>query len=302
MSAIRLEYIQFYPTVRCNRSCSFCFNQSIEPVNDMDLNSYLKMLNKLKHHGVSYVDIMGGEPFLNRDIFEIVEYTIADGVGVNISTNGLLKEKVKEFFSRFEGKANLGISINSQADLKQSAELIRNYSPVTKSLYEKNSTNGLINKILSLGPRKHYIIYPDNLKESNNHYSIPFYEFYGIWKRVFASSGIEPVYCSGFLPDKKSNCLRCPAGTVKIGILPDGAVYPCNLFFGIKDFYLGNIFSDSIEKIISNPVLDFFRNYKGSPCKKEDCFLYNRCHGGCPVHSLIHYGSLSAPDPRCKNR
>jgi len=299
MRAIRLEYIQLYPTLRCNRSCSFCFNRGLGQADDMTLGSYLKILRKLKRHGVRYVDIMGGEPLLNSSIFDIVHATAKAGLGVNISTNGSMKEEVIEFCHRFRGSVNLGISINSQTELDTLADLIRLQRPVTKSLYRKTDIHTLTKNILSLSPERHYIIYPDTLKVVPPEYRVTFFEFYRTWQHVFSPASIEPVFCGGFLPDKKSASLRCPAGTVKIGVLPDGSAYPCNLFFGIKDFYLGNIFTDSIDKIISNPVLDFFRNYTSSPCKNIDCFLYNNCHGGCPVHSLLYYGSLSAPDPRC---
>ncbi len=300
MGETRLEYIQLYPTVRCNKSCSFCFNHAIKPCDDLGHSSYLRLLEKLIKHGLRYVDVMGGEPFLNRELFKIVQSTLEAGLCINISTNGILKKSIKGFLSSFDDRVTLGISINSIADLEHSKDLIKTHKAVTKSVYaKKTGFYELTKQILMLRPRRHYIIYPDILGNMDGDYSIPFFEFYSTWNELFSKEAIEPVFCSGFLPDEGTESLRCPAGTKKIGILPDGSVYPCNLFFGIKEFYLGNIFTEGLKKILSSPVLDYFREFTSSPCKNTDCFLYNRCHGGCPVHGLVHYGSLNAPDPRC---
>jgi radical SAM protein with 4Fe4S-binding SPASM domain len=114
------------------------------------------------------------------------------------------------------------------------------------------------------------------------------------------------VYCSGFLPDiehyPELSQTRCPAGTTKLGVMPDGSVYPCNLFFGKKEFFLGNILTDPFESIWSHEVLAFFRSVTENPCLVRHCTVRSECHGGCPAHSLFITGDLAAPDPRCDNR
>ncbi|RMG67147.1 MAG: radical SAM protein, partial [Nitrospirae bacterium] len=257
MGGFSLKYVQFYPTLRCNKNCAFCFNQGLELCDDTTLEDYQTIVKKLKNNGVSSVDIMGGEPLLNSDISSIVDATLKSGLEVNISTNGTVKKGIRDLLQRFSGSIRLGVSVNSLKDLRESAEIIRTFRTITKTVYNEKVVEETTRAVLSLKPKRHYILYPDILNGGSSSYKIPFYSFYHIWQKRYAPLGIGAVFCGGFLPEPENSHLRCPAGTVKIGILPDGSVYPCNLFFGIKDFYLGNIYTHSLEEILSRPVLEY---------------------------------------------
>ena len=134
--------------------------------------------------------------------------------------------------------------------------------------------------------------------------SLPFYEFY---KKLYdikkSHKNVEGVFCSCFVPDTSAypvlEYVRCPAGTTKLSVLPDGSVYPCYLFFRHKEFRLGNIFEDDLSVILENQALNFFRDFKGNACPNTECEIFNKCHGGCPAISLLINGDIKAPDPRC---
>ncbi|MBF0554676.1 MAG: SPASM domain-containing protein [Nitrospirae bacterium] len=133
---------------------------------------------------------------------------------------------------------------------------------------------------------------------------MPFFEYYEILNELKqVKNGVEGVYCAGFLPDMEVypelEGARCPAGTTKAAVLPNGDVYPCNLFFRYRQFRLGNIFADDFELIWSNPVLDFFRVFTGNTCLNKRCRLFKQCRGGCPAVSYAIAGRLDAPEPRC---
>ena len=66
------DYIQFYPTLRCNRSCDFCFNRSMPLAEDMALSDFMKMLDVLGRTSVKTLDIIGGEPTMHADIVAFV--------------------------------------------------------------------------------------------------------------------------------------------------------------------------------------------------------------------------------------
>ena len=42
--------------------------------------------------------------------------------------------------------------------------------------------------------------------------------------------------------------------------MPDGSVYPCNLFFGRKEFFLGNILHDPFEAIWRSQALGILQD------------------------------------------
>ena len=82
------DYIQFYPTLRCNLSCDFCFNKSMPLQEDMSIGDFRAMLGRLRHIGVKTIDIIGGEPTLHKDIFTMIHEAEKAGFGVNVSSNG----------------------------------------------------------------------------------------------------------------------------------------------------------------------------------------------------------------------
>jgi radical SAM protein with 4Fe4S-binding SPASM domain len=330
------DYIQFYPTLRCNMACEFCFNRNMPPMPDMPLENFRVMLGKLKNAGVRTIDIIGGEPTLHRDIAAMARESEESGFGVNLSSNGTNIETLAQILRTAKSTA-VGISINDRETLTHVKEFIGKHKPVVKTVFRSNLDHGMIADILALRPKKFYLLFRDAMDADDLRETVPFDLFFRTVKKKFNPSvtgmvypvresgrevsavdslslqncnlsSIEDVlsngvYCSGFLPDTGScpalSGARCPAGTTKLGAMPDGSVYPCNLFFGIERFRLGNVLTDPFERIWNHPTLAFFRSFTKNDCPRTSCDLHARCHGGCPAHGLIHKNNLSAPDPRC---
>lgn len=296
------DYIQFYPTLRCNKACEFCFNKNMPSMPDMPLAQFRKMLGTLKTAGVKTIDIIGGEPTLHRDIVAMVRETEESGISVNLSSNGTDLETLTEILASTKN-TTVGVSINDRATLTQLKDFIRTHRPVVKTIFARKLDQGLVKEILALRPKKFYLLYRDAMSPGELQSTGSFDLFHKTVTKNFDPSTTGMVYCSGFLPDTDGYpCLarvRCPAGTTKLGVMPDGSVYPCNLFFGIERFRLGNIFADPFGKIWDHPALTFFRSFTKNTCQRNTCELHAQCHGGCPAHSFIHHGDLAAPEPRC---
>jgi len=290
------DYIQFYPTLRCNRSCAFCFNHAMPFMPDMKLSDIMVMLDTLVALKVRTVDILGGEPTLHSDLQSIVRAAKQRGLAVNISTNGTNIPVLEELI-RSEEQVTIGLSVNDQETLDRLQGFISQHHPVVKTVAGSVIDQSLVNKIRSLGPAKFYLIYQDAVTSKELHATMPFPRF------LAETTGADTVYCSGFLPDRGTypelSTVRCPAGTTKLGIMPDGSVYPCNLFFGKEKYRLGNILHDSFHDIWSHPGLEFFRTFQGNSCSQKTCNLHRDCHGGCPAQSFLIVGDPAAPDPRC---
>jgi radical SAM protein with 4Fe4S-binding SPASM domain len=296
------DYIQFYPTLRCNRSCDFCFNRSMPFTEDMAFSDFLKMLEVLGRTPARTLDFIGGEPTLHPDIVAFIAGARDRGFSVNLSTNGsnlpVLGEIVK-----IGGAVTVGISINDRETLNQVRGFIRRHKPVVKTVYGPGMDRGMIEEILSLGPERFYLIYRDALAARELDATVPFHQFKSGIEGAFDRRQVGLVYCAGFLPDSERYPefaeVRCPAGTTKLGVMPDGSVYPCNLLFGRKELFLGNILADSFENIWNHPALAFFRTGSENTCPRKTCALHAKCRGGCPAHGLFITGDLAAPDPRC---
>jgi len=296
------DYIQFYPTLRCNRSCDFCFNRAMPFVPDMTFVNFQSMLVVLKQHMVRTIDIIGGEPSLHRDIVSFVRESVLSGFFVNISSNGLNLNVLEEIMS-MGSRVTVGISVNDYETLDRMMNFIEMHKPVVKTVFNPNLERGMIREILSLKPKKYYLIYRDALYRSELQSLMSFPLFASTVEQQFNSTEVGTVFCSGFLPDiehfPELAQVRCPAGTTKLGIMPDGSVYPCNLFFGQKEFFLGNVMSDPFQDIWHHRALAYFRSRAANACTQTVCRHHAQCHGGCPAHSLFLANDLLAPDPRC---
>ncbi len=296
------DYIQLYPTLRCNRSCEFCFNKGMPMMPDIPLADFRKMLGTLKGIGVKTLDIIGGEPTLHKDILSMIQEAERQGFRMNLSSNGTNTEALSRILQATKN-TTVGISVNDRVTLEALREFIKRYQTVVKTVFSPGLDFSLAKNILALKPKRLYLLYRDTLDSSELSSGVPFDRFLKTITEKFGSSMVGTVFCPGFLPDVETypelSKRRCPAGTTKLGVMPDGSVYPCNLFFGRKEFRLGNILSDPFGKIWNHQTLTFFRSFTGNACPRTSCELHAKCHGGCPAHSIIHHGKLSAPEPRC---
>jgi len=296
------DYIQFYPTLRCNQSCEFCFNQSMPSMPDMPSDDLIVMLEKVIELRVRTLDIIGGEPTLHPHIVGFVRGAAQRGLNVNLSSNGTNIVVLEDLLDA-GNNVSIGISINDRESLDRFAGFLQKNRLVVKSIFHPGMDEAFIRDILALRPKSFYLIYRDTLDSKDLHASVPFHQFISVAAELFQPTQSDTVFCSGFIPDSVNypelSQVRCPAGTTKLGIMPDGSVYPCNLFFGKKEFLLGNILIDPFESIWHHQTLVFFRAAVHNSCPETTCELHTRCHGGCPAHSFAHSGRLNAPDPRC---
>jgi len=297
------DYIQFYPTLRCNRSCDFCFNRHLPTMPDMSVESFTDLTQKLAALSVQTLDILGGEPTVHPDIVYFVHKAAECGMRVNISSNGSNRETLSTMH-RVEDNISVGVSINDRESLNHLRSFVQERKPIVKTVYSQRTDLTLITEILQLYPKCFSLIFRDVMDRNDFDRAVPFYQFMSTAQQKFyAVSKINTIYCSGFLPDVKLYpelaFTRCPAGTTKLGVMPDGSVYPCNLFFGVEAFLLGNILHDPFEMIWNHSSLRFFRTYTGNACPRRKCELHAVCHGGCPAHAYKHAGDITAPDPRC---
>jgi radical SAM protein with 4Fe4S-binding SPASM domain len=276
----------------------------------------------LQNIGTAEIDILGGEPLLIPWIKDFIAYTTGAGFSINISTNGSLPDIVNELAHIDTHALTIGFSLLGFEKTHKRLTMSDNFSktiegiktvqasgknPIVKSALTKENFNEIHELALylsELGVKKYFLLHEDIMgrKEQTSFFSFPqFWQFYTnlktIIKRVIE---LDFVSASGFCMSIDNPRGRCNAGLTKIAVMPDGSAFPCNLFAGFKNFYLGNILKDDIETIWGNDILHFFRdeNHKNI-CKEHECIHYLTCRGGCPAHSYFIYGTVDRVDPRC---
>jgi len=300
-------YIQFYPTLQCNVNCHFCFNKGIPSIGDVQVADFQKMAARLKKAGVTCIDILGGEPTLHPGLMNLLDISRDQQMTCNISSNGTNIDILFSLSARYEKDfLRVGISLNNAAVPAALDQYILRHRPALKSVLTKTaSIPQSCERYIGLVGIDYFILYMDAVEGQDLANSLPFDRFYGELGRLKKRyRALEGVFCSGFIPDLAAGyplqSVRCPAGTAKLSILPDGSVYPCYLFFRYPEFALGNILRDDFEKIWQSPVLDFFRSFTENRCPDNACTLFSTCHGGCPAMSYLFYHDLNTPEPRCK--
>ncbi len=81
--------LQVEPTRRCNLNCAICMRKNLE-----NLDSFLSLENFKKILGLKNFRFVGlhgwGEPLLNPEIFQMIEYAESKGVHTNLTSNGIL--------------------------------------------------------------------------------------------------------------------------------------------------------------------------------------------------------------------
>lgn len=272
----------------------------------MSVRNLERFLSVISDIGVKEIDMLGGEPTLYSHFHELIELIKEKNLKTTISTNGSAVEILKELSKTCNGnQTRVGVSVNSDVITQELHEYIMDYRPIVKSVCTgKRTMPEAARAYLGLMGIEYYLLYRDTIYKEDLEKSLPFSQFYkkiDQLKEIY--NNVEGVFCSGFLPDTQTHPVlekvRCPAGTTKIAVLPDGSVYPCYLFVRNEEFRIGNILVNDFDRIWKNPVLDFFRKFEKNNCTHSECELFNQCHGGCPAVSFLIYNDITAPDPRC---
>ena len=266
------SFIQFYPTLRCNQDCRFCFNQNIQGASsyrDMSRDDALRLAGILAEAGFQEVDILGGEPMLVPWIKEFIRQVTAFDMTLNISTNGSLPEKVEELADIPSESINIGFSLHGFAGTHNALTVSDNFSrvvkgignmvragknPVVKSTLtaeNKDEIHELVMFLKNLGVKRYYLLHEDIIGRSDaTGFSFP--EFRECFLKI--QEGLEGILDIGFVAASafykygSRTQARCDAGVTKLALLPDGAVFPCNLFFGFRRILPGKYFQGRFKK------------------------------------------------------
>ncbi len=90
--------LDLVPSHRCNLRCVGCVHYDNEGPGDLELDFFKQILDESAPWAVQYRFCSLGEPFMNRNLPEMLELAARAGVGVNVMTNGtLLTPDLAEF-------------------------------------------------------------------------------------------------------------------------------------------------------------------------------------------------------------
>lgn len=295
-----LIHLKFDLTERCNKKCEYCYSKrrDIEP----SLPDAIKLFSEIK--GFIYrLDLLGGEPMLRQDIYEIIQ--VAKKIGkirfVTMFTNGTLIDEGAALRLRQAGLNAAFVSFFSSTPYTQD-----NISSCAGTFEEKISG---IKALIQAGIRTYTftVINKNNFKEieSINNLvrgfgarpqffnQIPIKEkdislqltAEDVYKVKNLLKKLNPGHMSHVYNMFKFTGHSCFGGYFMVSIKADGTVTHCPF---ISDVVLGNAFKENIFEIFRKrfTVRDFERIYN-PPSDCLPCSFVDYCRGGCKAGNKI---------------
>jgi len=322
--------VMFELTYSCNEKCVHCFNPGAArnenekstrtEREEIDILHYEKLLNDLQQMGVVKIILTGGDPFVKKDIWKLIELINERDFALDIYTNGLgllgRVEKLAKFYPR-----SVGLSVYSATDevhdsitrvkgsLKKTLSVAQDFSEYGVPLYFKcpimnhNATSYFTVSHLAkqFGAIPQIDITLTDAIDGDTAISEQLQVDGELLEIILRDPNI-PLYVGKEAPnfgsqERDKNQAFCGAGTVLMNITPEGDVTPCNSF----PTQFGNLKENSFIDIWNNSKsLDIWQNTVINDY--EECGTHERCGfcNRCPGQSFVEHGSpLKASTANC---
>lgn len=322
-------------TLACNLKCLHCGSTAGgRRARELGPEEALKVCADLKAAGAGGVALMGGEPLLRKDFFDIAARVRALGMELSVITNGTVQSE--EIFAGLKRLSPRAVAVSLDAADPALHDRIRG----SKGAFERSSA--FISRCLAEGLPVSVIttVHKLNLKElaplrgllkgrgiawqvqtagaEGGRFSRDLLlspeEFYAVGLFVEACRreyspeelpviGAHDLGYNSLLLNHVSlyeNWEGCQAGVSVAGLRSDGEVFGC-LAMNDGRFSEGNVLETPFSEIWANPeafkyTRRFSRAQAGPNC--ADCLHLDSCKGGCSEMSLMKTGALHN-DPYC---
>ena len=244
---VKFKRIYIEITNVCNLNCSFC-SKSSKSDREMTSEEFKEVLSKINNY-TDYIYLhVKGEPLTHHNLDKILDITKEYNKKVCITTNGVFLKDRLDILSKYDNIYQINISLHSENNkdnyLEDIFEVVDNleYPYISYRFWTLDkSLDTLNNKYLDMIRLKYKVneLY-DKMKLDNKVYLSLDSKF--DWPSTSSSYYKEEGTCLG--------------GKSQLAILSNGVVSICCLD-SEGESNLGNIFTDSMEDIISS---DKFKN------------------------------------------
>jgi radical SAM protein with 4Fe4S-binding SPASM domain len=298
--------VSWVATNRCNSNCVYCEARANEESPDELTTAEIKaVLDELRALGTRRFFVIGGEPMVRRDLFEVLRYAASLGMRVGIFTNSLLARKFERQI-RDAGLDNVWTSIDGLRETNnryrghpQAYELaldaLRLYAEIRIPTRVVNTVvhpgnfqelPRLFGELRSAGMNwwRLGIVMPVG-RARHNDFSLPaaqteeLFGFVEGLRRHFRVTISEEMGHLGRWEDRlRDSPFFCHAGLTFCAIMPDGHVVPCQTDHGSR-FSEGNIRTQPFPAIWRDGFQGFRKLRLEARCRA--CDFRRACSGGC---------------------
>ena len=295
-------------TYRCNLLCKHCFifdNAAIPQREEMGPKEYKKIITLLPGLGINEVWLSGGEPLLNRYVFDIIDLLHQNGIKVSISSNGVLinrntlerirgkigyihvsidgkdaetHDKIRGVPGSFEKMVN-AVKLLTSAGIKVGASCvvskynIGQYQELADFAFNLGISVMSFYPAIDLGRGKQEILPSATLEKISKELNAISADYNGKMKievfRLFDGKPLDPCRADKF-----------------ITITPYGAIGPCPWLCKSRNDLFIDPFDESSKNIIERITASVIRindSRVAAMGKCTSCELNSSCGKGCPA-------------------
>jgi mycofactocin biosynthetic radical S-adenosylmethionine protein MftC len=312
-------------TYGCNLACVHCLSSSgRRDPRELTRDELFAVVDELAAMQVFYVNIGGGEPTLRPDFWELVDYCVANKVGVKFSTNG--SRITPEIAGRLATTDYVDVQISIDGADAATNDAIRGVGSfdVATTAMQRLADAGFKDFKVSV------VVTRDNVEQLDDFLALT--EKYGaqlrltrlrpsgrgadVWDDLHVTADQQhtlyrwlldhPLVLTGdsffhlsALGEPLPGLNLCGAGRVVCLIDPIGDVYACP--FVLHDqFKAGSVRDDGgFTKVWRESALFTELREPGSAGACASCGSYDACQGGCMAAKFFTGIPLDGPDPEC---
>ena len=334
-------FIQWHLTEKCNLDCIHCYQEGTCG-NELTFSEVRDVIEEVAEtikiwtstYDINYItsySITGGEPFLRRDLFDIIEEINRKNIYVYILSNGTLIDRniadrlsclgikgvqvsvegPEDIHDKIRGKgsyarAMLGVErlLDAQIEVTLNSTLSKLNADFIGDLISLASNAGVqrlgFSRLVPSGSGKELI---NEMIDANRIREI-YESLYSIRVRGLDIVTGDPVAsCGDVKINSSSGCTMsggCAAGLSGLTIRPDGTINPCRRL----NISLGNIREDSLRDVWAvSEVLNMLRDKEKYQGKCGTCERWAHCRG-CRAIAYAYSrayggGDFLSEDPQC---
>jgi radical SAM protein with 4Fe4S-binding SPASM domain len=333
----KLIQATLYVTRACNLNCIHCYISAGKPLKDeLKTHEWFNVIDQLKSLGVEVIYILGGEPLLRNDIFDIISHSTSLDIYTAMSTNGTLVDQEVAGKLKKSGIHEVQVSIDGPNERINS--MIRGAGSFQKAIngvkilleegikttisyviteFNKDYISDMVKLAKSLGVKTiNFSPVQEFGRAKVNNVRLSRSSAVAVYKELKKISMNEKditITINGFrfyLDDLRGvyeslvkkgvnddNYYSCPAGRSRLVIDSNGDVYGCELLM-LESFREGNVRRDSLKDIWENGF-KIFREKRWEKIKEcSACKISSLCQGGCPARAYRN-NTLYNRDPLC---
>ena len=302
--------IFFTLTGNCNLKCKSCYNQqSGNYFSEPELIKVKKIIDRIKEANIPEVVVTGGEPFLCRDIFTIIDYLLLNNFRVRVNTNGLLLSDYH--IAELQKRKGVILTIGMDGVSKKTHDFIRGEGNFDKVLI-------ILRKLSNAGVKLYINFTATQVNLADIWRLEKFFREFGVLRvivNIFIRAGKGYEHRELLSPSRIGQCglklfnllnnfkkdslvtviTSCYAGYIEANIDYEAKFFFCELL----PHPLGNVLKTNIQEIWdSASMLSLtYPDKFGLPCAK--CLLKKSCRGACRAETFAATGDLYVGNPYC---